>query len=713
MKFREHRCYSLGCCLVLNPCFLFAMQFLYPNVLWGLLAVTIPLIIHLFNFRRTKKVFFTNVKFLQAVETETSSFRKLKQWLILAARMAFVAALVLAFAQPVLPAKEKNASTAPIRVNSLYLDNSLSMQNTTENQRYMDLAVIKIDELLTLFKQSPTVQLLTNDFVADDQLVTNATRIKDRLTTLNFSPNARTLEDVYRRQKSLVGKHDPNAAVQRFWFSDFQKSTVGNLRDLAVDSTEKLFLIPVQGESMPNIFVDSVWLASPFIREMQNNVVYAKLRNAGDRAVEKFPIQLYIDESQSSTASVDLAANGSAVASFNFTVRDRGVHRGKITFDDQPITFDNEYYFVINASPTVNILHLYQERSSLDYLGKLFDGDSLFNYRAYNALNADVGLIKSAELVILEGVERVEGSLRRNLADFVQGGGSLVFVPASKPDEGSYTNFLGSLGIRGLSFLKNPVQPQNQFPIAEPDKSNPFFDDVFERTSLKTNVDVPSGQPLLAWSATPLLAFRNQRVFLSQTQAGAGLVYLLASPLDKAYGDFAEHPFFVPTFIKIAARSLKPEAPAYSFNQRLIEINVPGVSKNATFKLVNGSTEIIPLQRIQNNTLLLELPKNSELPDNAQLEAGYYALQLDGKTQQLLALNHASKESEMATYTPEELRNAFASYPNVTVYDNLLDGDFVQSFAESNLGKSLWKYFIYAALLFLLIEILLVRFLKG
>lgn len=689
------------------------MQFLYPNVLWGLLAMAVPLIIHLFNFRRTKKVFFTNVKFLKTVETETSSFRKLKQWLIMAARMAFIAALVLAFAQPILPAKEKTSAASRIKVNSLYLDNSLSMQNTTENQRYMDLAVIKIDELLTLFKQTPTVQLLTNDFVANDQLVTNATRVKDRLTTLDFSANARTLDDVYRRQKSLVAKHDPNAAVQRFWFSDFQKSTAGNLQDIAIDSTEKLFLIPVQGEATQNVFVDSVWLASPFIREMQNNVVYAKLRNAGEKIVEKLPIQLYIDEAQSSTASVDIAANGSAVASFNFTVRDRGVHRGKVAFDDQPITFDNEYFFVINASPIVNVLHLYQERSQANYIGKLYDEDSLFNYRSYNALNADVGLIKSAELVILEGVDRVEGSLKSNLAEFVRAGGSLVFIPSGKPDEASYQSFLGSIGIQGLSFLKNPVQPQNQLPVAEPDKTNPFFDDVFERTSLKTNVDVPSVQPLLTWSATPLLSFRNQRVFLSQTRSGAGLVYLMAAPLDKAYGDFAEHPFYVPTFIKIAARSIKAEAPAYNFNQRLIQISVPGVSKNATFKLKNGTTEIIPMQRIQANTLLMELPKSSELPDSKQLEAGYYELQLDGKTERIIALNHESSESEMSYYTPEELRKAFASYPNVTVYDNILDGDFVQSFADNNLGKSLWKYFIYAALAFLLIEILLVRFLKG
>jgi hypothetical protein len=689
------------------------MQFLYPNVLWGLLAVAVPLIIHLFNFRRTKKVFFTNVKFLKTVETETSSFRKLKQWLIMAARMAFIAALVLAFAQPILPAKNATNDVNRPTVNSIYIDNSLSMQNTTENQRYLDLAVIKIDELLTLFKQSPTVQLLTNDFTADDQVVTNAARIKDRLTTLQFSTNARPLSDVSRRQSSLVEKHNANAIVQRFLFSDFQKSTAGNLKDIKLDSTEKLFLIPVRGEATQNVFVDSVWLASPFIREMQNNIVYAQLRNAGDKTVEKLPIQLYIDEAQSSTASVDIAPNGSAVASFNFTVRDRGVHRGKITFDDQPITFDNDYFFVINASPTVNVLHLYQERSSANYIEKLYNNDSLFNYRSNNALNADVGLIKSTDLLILESVERIEGSLKSSVEDFLRTGGSVVFIPSSNPNELSYRNFLSGVGVQGFSLLKSPVQEQSRLPISELDKTNPFFDDVFERTTLKATVEVPSMQPVLTWSATSLLSFRNQRVFMSQNSVGAGTFYLLASPLDSKYGNFAEHPFYVPTFVKVAARSTKPEPSAYSFNQRLIRLNTPNVPKNAVFKLKNGTTEIIPLQRIHNNTLIMELPKSAELPDNQQLESGYYELTLDGKIERLIALNHENNESEMAFYSPEELREAFAGNPNVTVFDNLLDGDFVQSFADNNLGKSLWKYFIYAALAFLLIEISLVRFLKG
>ncbi|MFT6881162.1 MAG: hypothetical protein ACJARG_002098, partial [Arcticibacterium sp.] len=183
------------------------MQILYPSMLWGLLALAVPVIIHLFNFRRTKKVYFTNVAFLKKVETETSSFRRLKQWLILLSRLLFIASLVLAFAQPFIPSKNGGDSNETARgTNGLYLDNSLSMSNTTDNKRFIDLAVIKIDELLSLFKNQKNIQLTSNDFSGEDQFANSASKVKDRLTDVRFSSKGRTLSAVYNRQSSMADK---------------------------------------------------------------------------------------------------------------------------------------------------------------------------------------------------------------------------------------------------------------------------------------------------------------------------------------------------------------------------------------------------------------------------------------------------------------------------------------------------------------------------
>jgi hypothetical protein len=169
--------------------------------------------------------------------------------------------------------------------------------------------------------------------------------------------------------------------------------------------------------------------------------------------------------------------------------------------------------------------------------------------------------------------------------------------------------------------------------------------------------------------------------------------------------------------------STKQERTAYNFSEGSINLDLPNVKKNATYKLKNVSTvnskiEIIPVQRVLGNTLTLELPKSNQLsaggePYNQVLESGYYELQLDGKTEKLLALNHDNEESKMDFYTPEELRTFFAGQKNITIFDNLLDGDFVKTFQENNIGTPLWKYCVMLALTFLLIEVLLIRLMKG
>ncbi|MBL0031994.1 MAG: BatA domain-containing protein [Bacteroidetes bacterium] len=82
------------------------MQFIYPEFLFALSVLAIPIIIHLFNFRRFKKIYFTNVRFLKEIKQDTQSKSKLKHLLVLLSRLLALTFLVLAFAQPFIPAKQ-------------------------------------------------------------------------------------------------------------------------------------------------------------------------------------------------------------------------------------------------------------------------------------------------------------------------------------------------------------------------------------------------------------------------------------------------------------------------------------------------------------------------------------------------------------------------------------------------------------------------------
>jgi len=106
------------------------MTVLHPEFLWGFLALLIPIIVHLFHFRRFKKVDFSNVRFLKNIEKQQENKRKLKYYLILASRLLAITFLVLAFA---IPLKKKDAKSGEKETKhiSVFIDNSLSMASTS------------------------------------------------------------------------------------------------------------------------------------------------------------------------------------------------------------------------------------------------------------------------------------------------------------------------------------------------------------------------------------------------------------------------------------------------------------------------------------------------------------------------------------------------------------------------------------------------------
>ncbi|GAL72855.1 BatA domain-containing protein [Jejuia pallidilutea] len=101
------------------------MQFKYPELLYALFLLVIPLIVHLFQLRKFEKVPFTNVAFLKSVAIKTRKSSQLKKWLTLITRLLLFAAIIFAFSQPYF---SKNNTLNKTTETVIYLDNSFSMQ---------------------------------------------------------------------------------------------------------------------------------------------------------------------------------------------------------------------------------------------------------------------------------------------------------------------------------------------------------------------------------------------------------------------------------------------------------------------------------------------------------------------------------------------------------------------------------------------------------
>jgi hypothetical protein len=161
------------------------MQFKHPEILYFLFALVIPILVHLFQLRRFKKEYFTNVQFLKELSQQTRKSSKIKKWLLLATRLLLLAFLIIAFAQPFFAAKDSNKAT-----NEMYiiLDNSYSMQAKGKKGELLKRSV---QELLEHMPENQTFSLLTN---TDNYWNTDIKSIQKELQELTYSATPFQLE---------------------------------------------------------------------------------------------------------------------------------------------------------------------------------------------------------------------------------------------------------------------------------------------------------------------------------------------------------------------------------------------------------------------------------------------------------------------------------------------------------------------------------------
>jgi uncharacterized membrane protein len=280
------------------------MNFLFPTFLIGLAAIAIPIIIHLFNFRKYKKVYFTNVQFLKELKQESDSKSKLKEWLILSMRILAIACLVFAFAQPFIPGKTKSLQGE--KSISIYVDNSFSMESTNKKGTLLENAKSHAAEIINVYKPSDKFHLLTNDFEGKHQRFVSKEEFLEQLNEVKISSATRSLNDIVKRQQDFL-QNSSFKSKYIFLLSDFQKNT--SLIDKSViDTSILLTCIPITAAEVNNVFIDSVWFENPIQQYGTQQLLHAIVINKSNKDIENGTLKLFINNTQVSLNSFDVSA---------------------------------------------------------------------------------------------------------------------------------------------------------------------------------------------------------------------------------------------------------------------------------------------------------------------------------------------------------------------------------------------------------------------
>ncbi len=674
------------------------MQFLYPSFLWALLALAIPIIIHLFYFRRFKRVYFTNVKYLKEIKEETSNRNKLKNLLVLISRCLALAGLVFAFAQPFIPTG--NSIKSGLNNISVFVDNSFSMTSTRQDIPLIDFAKEKAKTIVNAYSEEDKFQILTHDFEGRHQRFLSKEDALTYLDEIKISPSVQTLNNVIKRQKQLLETADGNKIS--YLISDFQKSITDF--ETYQDTSVEINLLPIQTSQQKNLSLDSVWFDGPIPVLNQKNKLVVRVRNNSGEDAEQVKLQFKKDGQEKPISIRDIPANSTITDTVVVTVEKAGWHKCIVGVSDYPIQFDDEYYVAFPVPDTIRALFV-NESGPNRFMNALFNGIPYFSLTNQNANQLQYQQFVNFDLIILNDLKTISSGLVGELGQYLRSGGKVLVFPGKSADINSYNTLLSACGANKFTTINKTKKEVSAINTEEF-----IFSDVYVNTTRNLKLPVSTlsfdANSLAVSSQEKLLTYRDGSGYLSKYRVGDGQLFICAAPLDTESNNLVMNAeIFVPMVYKMAISTSRQKVLSYTIsNNVVIETDNKRKTGDYVYKVKNEKEEYIPGQIPNGNKINLDL-------DDQIKTAGYYDLELDNNAVGQVAFNYDRKESDMTMFTESDLLK-FSNNTKIKLIDAALQANITGTISEKDKGIVLWKWFIIGALLFLALEALLLRFYK-
>ncbi len=675
------------------------MQFLYPSFLWALAAVAIPVIIHLFQFRRHKTIYFSNVRLLRQVQQESASSSKLKHLLVLASRMLAIVCLVMAFAQPFIPKRAQQAVAGKSYV-SVFIDNSFSMNRVSDGFTLLDKAKQTAADIAKGYNDDDRFQLITNDFSGAQQRLIGKEEFLAALDGISFSSASRKIDEVARRQSDVLASENGDVKTA-YLISDFQK---GMEQNFTPDTSVKFNLLPLAAQSASNLFIDSCLFFEPVQLVNQNNTLIVRIKNSSDADVSDNRLTMKLNGQTKAISNFNVNANGYVLDTIKFTNEQAGWNKAELYINDNDVTFDDSYFIAFHVMDKVDVLCI-NDGVANKFVNAVFAKHPQFNFQHAQLNSLNFEQLKQFRFVVLANLTQVPSGLISAISGFVADGGAVAVFPAYKADVESFNKLLLSIGGQAIETFSDAATES-----AQPNIQQNIFKDVFEKTP--ENMRLPAVRKYAVFSKTmsptreDILQTRDGNMLVARYLNQKGTAYVSAVALDEQNSELPVNALFAPMLYKMAVLNSGSAAALHTIGSRTVLPANALAGKENVLRVNNQKTEFIPQQYSSGSQTILVL--GDEIS-----QAGFYNVSAPGNDSAiaLIAANYNRAESVMNFMQSDDLRKAFASLSNVNVLNENISNVTakVKSLDKATL---LWKYFLIAALLFLALEILLLRFWK-
>ncbi len=644
------------------------MQFKHPELLYALLLLIIPVIVHLFQLRKFQKENFTNVAFLKQISIQTRKSNTIKKWLILLTRLGVIAMIVLAFAQPFLTQSD---SATREKETVVYIDNSFSMQAKGASGQLLKQA---LQDVVTNIPEEEVFTIITNTDTYKNISIKDA---RNNILQIPYTSEQLSAKGISLKAQKEFSKN-PASEKRLIMISDFQDTG----EQYSIDH-ENMALYYVQTKPVVenNITIDSLY---PIGGDVGKIKLTAQLSTQENQDTN-IPVSLYNGEQLMAKATASFDNN--LETEVTFEIKNNTDFKGSVTIEDPLLSFDNTLYFNSNTTRPIKVLSI-NEHSNSEFLSRIYTMPE-FEYTATAINDLDYSKIPNYNFIILNEVTTPSQALANALATFSDKGGSVLCILSEDGDRQSYINILSKLG--NIQLGETVASPKL---VTNINYDHPIYANVFDNRI--KNFQYPSIENTFALrNGDPVLSFEDGSHFITTKNS----IYVTAGGINTKNSNFKNSPLIVPTLYNMAKQSLALPR-LYFTNGISTQYDIPiSLQEDAILSLArdqNPSDIHIPLQRTFGNKVTITTGTQPE-------EAGIYNVVYKDSTLQQVSYNYSRSESILRyqTIQPKEGANYHTSVVNL--FDSLKDSDRIQS---------LWKWFVIFALIFLLLEILIIKYFK-
>ncbi len=684
---------------------LIRMTFLSPAVLWGLLALSIPIIVHFFNLQRPRLVLFSNVAFVKEVKRTVVRRVNFQRWLLLLLRLLGLAALVFMFANPV-QTDQGSPLLQGSRSVAIVMDNSLSMQASNERGEYWRQAISLSRNLIRAHGSEDEFLVTTSGNLALQAGFSGMEESLEQLEALSLSQSPRSLASILKGANDLFDRAQGQTR-QLYLISDFQTATLlqDSLKVQLEDSSLQINLIPVATRTASNVFIANHEILSRIVEPDQPVTIRLTLINDGNAAVQDLSVRILLGGEVVAISNQVLEAGEEKPLELTFTPNSSGWLQGNIEIDDLPIDFDNKRYFslyvpdrdpilLVESTPSPKLRLLYEQ---------VF---TQFNTRVISARNLAGVNLSDYRSVVWVGLDQLSSGLADQLSRFLQNGGSLTLFPGPSADLNSWNAWLGQIGYGSLGAA---IAVEGGMDAREFDLEHPIFEGVFApkngRPAEPDRFRLFKYYPATLSGSTAqsrIIRLDNQSPVLTESRVGTGVLYFFHFFPADDWTDLQLKTLFPPLMYRTTQLMNQTGQTSPDQEMGLFEPLVVKANSQERIDLLDAAGNAFTPERFDNQG------QTRLLLDNMGLMAGNYRVVQQDSLLLALSLNVSDAESRLAFAEEDELEEAIRQI-GVQNPVRILPptGDQLTDRIQVDRdGWPLWRWFLLVALACLLVEAL-------